>query len=48
MKVHIIPTLQNNYTYLLVDETSKQAAVVDPVEPEKVVWSLNIVSTARM
>lgn len=36
MRVHIIPALQDNYMYLLVDETSNEAAVVDPVEPEKV------------
>ena len=36
MRVHIIPALQDNYMYLLVDETSKQAAIIDPVEPEKV------------
>ena len=35
MRVHIIPALQDNYMYLLVDETSKEAAIVDPVEPEK-------------
>lgn len=36
MRVHIIPALQDNYMYLLVDEASNEAAVVDPVEPEKV------------
>ena len=37
MRVHIIPALQDNYMYLLVDEASNEAAVVDPVEPEKVI-----------
>lgn len=36
MRIHIIPALQDNYMYLLVDETNNEAAVVDPVEPEKV------------
>eukprot|EP00729_Bicosta_minor_P022203 gene22203-11174_t len=27
----------NNYMYLLIDNATKTAAVVDPVEPEKVV-----------
>ena len=40
MRVHIIPALQDNYMYLLVDKTSNEAAVVDPVEPEKVHLSL--------
>ncbi|XP_065899963.1 hydroxyacylglutathione hydrolase, mitochondrial-like [Dysidea avara] len=41
MRVHIIPALQDNYMYLLVDEASKQAAIVDPVEPEKVMNVVN-------
>ncbi|XP_037084053.1 hydroxyacylglutathione hydrolase, mitochondrial-like isoform X2 [Pollicipes pollicipes] len=36
MRVRIIPALQDNYMYLLVDEKTKQAAVVDPVEPDSV------------
>ncbi|XP_043192448.1 hydroxyacylglutathione hydrolase, mitochondrial-like isoform X1 [Amphibalanus amphitrite] len=36
MRVRIIPALQDNYMYLLVDESSKQAAIVDPVEPDSV------------
>ena len=36
MKIHIIPALTDNYMYLLVDESSNEAAVVDPVEPQKV------------
>lgn len=36
MQVHLIPALEDNYMYLVVDETSNEAAIVDPVEPEKV------------
>ena len=36
MRVHIIPALEDNYMYLIVDEASNEAAIVDPVEPEKV------------
>jgi len=41
MKVHIIPALQDNYMYLLVDESSNEGAVVDPVEPSKVIDIVN-------
>lgn len=37
MQVHILPALSDNYMYLLVDEATKEAAAVDPVEPQKVV-----------
>ncbi|KAI8512311.1 hypothetical protein Bbelb_089500 [Branchiostoma belcheri] len=37
MKVSLLPALQDNYMYLLVDEATKEAAIVDPVEPDKVV-----------
>jgi len=36
MKIRLIPALADNYMYLLIDERSKKAAVVDPVEPESV------------
>lgn len=36
MKVKILPALDDNYMYLIIDETTKVAAVVDPVEPRKV------------
>ena len=40
LTVTAIPALEDNYMYLLVDTDTKQAAAVDPVEPEKVcqVW----------
>lgn len=36
MKVELLPALTDNYMYLLIDEDTKEAAVVDPVEPQKV------------
>uniref|UniRef100_A0A3Q0STS1 Hydroxyacylglutathione hydrolase n=1 Tax=Amphilophus citrinellus TaxID=61819 RepID=A0A3Q0STS1_AMPCI len=37
MKVELLPALSDNYMYLLIDVDSKEAAVIDPVEPIKVV-----------
>ncbi|KAK4718333.1 hypothetical protein R3W88_016671 [Solanum pinnatisectum] len=36
MKILHIPCLDDNYSYMIIDETTKEAAVVDPVEPHKV------------
>ncbi|KAL6423161.1 hypothetical protein ACFW04_010086 [Cataglyphis niger] len=36
MKVQILPALQDNYMYLIIDEATQEAAVVDPVDPEAV------------
>ncbi|XP_004984490.1 hydroxyacylglutathione hydrolase cytoplasmic [Setaria italica] len=36
MKIIPVPCLEDNYAYLIVDESTKKAAAVDPVEPEKV------------
>ncbi len=36
MKVVLIPALEDNYMYLLIDEDTKQCAAVDPVQPDKV------------
>ena len=36
MRVKLLPALEDNYMYLLIDEATKQAAIVDPVEPKKV------------
>lgn len=41
MKVIPIPVLEDNYSYILVDDKTKEAAVVDPVEPSKI---LNVLS----
>ena len=35
LSVHTLDALSDNYMYLIVCETTKQAAVVDPVEPAK-------------
>ena len=37
MKVIIVPVLEDNFAYLLVDEASKEALAVDPAVPEKYV-----------
>eukprot|EP00040_Diaphanoeca_grandis_P002625 m.22264 g.22264 ORF g.22264 m.22264 type:complete len:271 (-) comp13756_c0_seq1:415-1227(-) len=36
MLVHVVPMLKDNYAYLIVDDDSKTAACVDPVEPKKI------------
>lgn len=36
MKVELLPALSDNYMYLLIDVDTREAAVVDPVEPIKV------------
>ncbi|XP_019397434.1 PREDICTED: hydroxyacylglutathione hydrolase, mitochondrial isoform X1 [Crocodylus porosus] len=36
MKVEMLPALTDNYMYLLIDEETKEAAIVDPVQPQKV------------
>ncbi|XP_004490514.1 hydroxyacylglutathione hydrolase cytoplasmic [Cicer arietinum] len=41
MKIYHIPCLEDNYSYLIVNESTKEAAAVDPVEPEKVLEASN-------
>lgn len=36
MKIRLVPALEDNYMYLLVDEETRQCAAVDPVEPQKI------------
>ncbi|KAJ8253933.1 hypothetical protein COCON_G00205450 [Conger conger] len=36
MKIELLPALTDNYMYLLIDEDTREAAIVDPVEPAKV------------
>ncbi|KAG6490849.1 hypothetical protein ZIOFF_052169 [Zingiber officinale] len=38
MKVVHVNCLEDNYAYIIVNESSGEAAAVDPVEPEKVLW----------
>ncbi|KAK7410803.1 hypothetical protein VNO78_01910 [Psophocarpus tetragonolobus] len=41
MKIYHVPCLQDSYSYLMLDESTKEGAVVDPVEPEKVLQAAN-------
>lgn len=36
-KVQVLPALSDNFMYLLIDNGTKEAAIVDPVAPD-VVW----------
>ncbi|NWQ83359.1 GLO2 protein, partial [Columbina picui] len=45
MKVELLPALTDNYMYLLIDEETKEAAIVDPVQPQKVMPSAAPVPT---
>ncbi|KAM5228381.1 hydroxyacylglutathione hydrolase, mitochondrial isoform 2-T2 [Ctenodactylus gundi] len=37
MKVELLPALTDNYMYLLIDKDTREAAIVDPVQPQKVI-----------
>ena len=37
MKIKIIPCLQDNYSYLIIDENSKNACVIDPSEAKPII-----------
>ena len=37
MKIKIIPCLQDNYSYLIIDEQKKIACVIDPSESDPVI-----------
>ena len=37
MKVEIIPCLQDNYSYLIIDEDKLEACVVDPSEAKPII-----------
>lgn len=37
MDVKILPALQDNYMYLIIDKTTRDAAIIDPVDPERVI-----------
>ena len=36
MRVEIIPCLQDNYSYLIIDESNNSACVIDPSEPQPI------------
>ncbi|XP_075251899.1 hydroxyacylglutathione hydrolase, mitochondrial-like [Convolutriloba macropyga] len=40
MRVNFVPALQDNLMYLLYDQSTKQVAAIDPVEPEKLAQSI--------
>ena len=37
MRIEIIPCLQDNYSYLIIDETNNNACVIDPSEAKPVI-----------
>lgn len=41
MPVIPIPSLSDNYAYLIYDSSTKRGCVVDPVDPDKVVQIAN-------
>ncbi|WVZ17946.1 hypothetical protein V8G54_005268 [Vigna mungo] len=41
MKIYHVPSLQDSNSFLIVDESTKEGAVVDPIEPEKVLEAAN-------
>lgn len=40
MKVHFVPTLKDNYSYILVDEARRSALLIDPAEADPVIAAL--------
>ncbi len=41
MKIEIIPCLQDNYSYLIIDESNNTACVVDPSESKPIIDFIN-------
>ena len=37
MEIQIIPCLQDNYSYLIIDKTKNIACVIDPSEAEPII-----------
>ena len=48
MRVQILPALEDNFMYLIIDDKTNEAAIVDPVEPKKVVLLKNIIATLTL
>ena len=40
MKIEIIKCLQDNYSYLIIDETNQSACVIDPGEAKPIIQIL--------
>jgi len=36
-QVHLVPILSDNYSYIIVDSKTNEAAVVDPAQPQPIV-----------
>ena len=36
MRIELLPALEDNYMYLLIDDKTNECAAVDPVDPESV------------
>ena len=41
MKIQIIPCLQDNYSYLIIDEVNNTACVIDPSEADPIIKYLD-------
>jgi hydroxyacylglutathione hydrolase len=41
MEIKIIPCLQDNYSYLIIDRESNTACVIDPSEADPIIKYLN-------
>ena len=44
MEIHTVPLLEDNYSYIVVDTATREAAVVDPAEPQVVLDAVAKVS----
>jgi hydroxyacylglutathione hydrolase len=42
MKIVPVPCLEDNYAYLIIDEDTGEAAVVDPVEPQNILQAAEV------
>ena len=41
MRIELLPALEDNYMYLLIDDKTQEAAIVDPVDPDKVLQAVD-------
>ena len=42
MQIEIIPCLQDNYSYLIIDDSNNSACVVDPGESQPIINESNL------